>query len=178
MGYRVFVVILAVFLCMLPAEAGAETDKGFVALTASVDNWQFTELRQATAHLGISLAPSDAWWSPDHAWLALGELHRDRSNGNRISVGAGWRYRSSDSSRWFVDFGFAPTYLTHRHYPHSSIRRYDMGSRFQFATRLAMNWMLTNSTGLLLQYEHLSNGGFWSVNPGTDHLGLGVYVRL
>lgn len=178
MVYRMFAAVLAVFFCALPTKADTETSKGFLALTASVDNWQFTELRQATAHLGIRLAPSDAWWSPDHAWLALGELHRDQSNGSRISAGAGWRYRASDASRWFVDLGFAPTYLTRRHYPHSLIQRYDMGSRFQFATRLAVHWMLTDSTGLLLQYEHLSNGGFWPVNPGTDHLGLGVYLRL
>jgi hypothetical protein len=173
-----FAAVWAVFFCVFSAEAGAETGKGFVALTASADNWQFTELRQVTAHLGIRLAPSDTWWSPDHVWLALGELHREQSNGSRVSAGVGWRYRFDESSRWFVDLGFAPTYLTRRHYPHSLSQRYDMGSRFQFATRLSVNWMLTDSTGLLLQYEHLSNGGFWSVNPGTDHLGLGIYLQL
>jgi len=75
----------------------------------------------------------------------------------------------SDQSKWFVDFGLHPTFISQ-----SRFEGKNLGGDVFFTSHLGLGLYLgrQRKTSLLLRYQHTSNAGLNDRNPGLDMLGL------
>ena len=110
-------------------------------------------------------------WIPSSLDLATGMLKRGGNAGLFISFGPSYRYdmSKSEAGRWFVDFGVHPTYVAKSTYDGQPI-----GGHFYFTSYLGLGAYLgrQRKTSVLIRYQHTSNAGINSPNPGLDMMGL------
>jgi len=100
----------------------------------------------------------------------VGLIHAPEDIGAILSIGPIWRFDLGES-RYFAEFGLAPTVVSLRKFGES-----DIGGHFHFTSLLSVgtafgsrrNWTLA------LQVSHTSNGGLDKPNPGLDMIGISV----
>lgn len=121
---------------------------------------------QAEAFVNMDLPLS---WSLGADW----RLH------SRIDAAAGWLGKSSVNSALgslgpsliaaksgfplSFELGFSPTLLSRSDFPGK-----DLGSSLQFTSHLGMNADVSSRVRLGYRFEHMSNGGFGTPNPGLN----------
>jgi hypothetical protein len=98
-------------------------------------------------------------------------MKRGEIDGLFISFGPSYRYdiRKSEGGRWFADFGIHPTYVAKSTYGDQPI-----GGHFYFTSYIGLGAYLgrQRKTSVLVRYQHTSNAGLNSPNPGLDMIGL------
>ncbi len=108
---------------------------------------------------------------PSSLDLSAGKIERGRDAGSFISFGPSYRYdvKKSEAIRWFLDFGVHPTYAEK-----STYGGRPLGGNFHFTTHIGLGAYLDRRkrTSALLRYQHTSNAGMNTPNPGLDMLGL------
>lgn len=157
--------------------ARADQHESFLALAASSDVHRFRGLHQETLHFGHGALSERKGISPNYLYAAIGRLGREGFSGHRYSIGFGWRYRLPDKPRMFLDFSFAPTYLSRDYYPDAENYE-NLGTHFHFSSRFALGWQASAHVDYLFQIEHLSNGGIGNLNPGTNQVGFALSFDL
>jgi hypothetical protein len=114
---------------------------------------------------------SARFWMPSSLDLTVGALELGGETGSFVSFGPSYRYSISisEADRWFVDFGVHPTYLSSPTYGGRSL-----GGNFHFTSYVGFGAYLgrRKKTSMFLRYQHTSNAGLDSPNPGLDMVGL------
>ncbi len=112
-------------------------------------------------------------WIPSSLDLTTGTLERGSDAGSFVSFGPSYRYdvSKSEAGRWFVDFGVHPTYVAKSTYGGRSL-----GGNFHFTSYLGLGAYLgrQKKTSVLIRYQHTSNAGMNTPNPGLDMMGLTI----
>ena len=62
------------------------------------------------------------------------------------------------------------------HYPENG--DVDLGGEFQFVSAFELSYEFNNSGRLGIGWSHISNGGIYGINPGTEILKITYYVPL
>jgi len=165
---------LAVVLCAILFAPLARADLQFnsagILAAESVNN--VSGLHQYGVLLRYRVnSQSKKIWMPNSLDLAIGSLEQGSDAGAFISFGPSYRFRIGkfDAGRWFMGFGVHPTWLTRTEF----LGR-DLGGHFHFTSHLGLGAYLgrQRKTSFLIRYQHTSNAGIDSPNPGLDMIGL------
>ncbi len=166
---KLTVILYAVFLA-----ASARADIQFSSIDILVvDSVQkFAGMRQSGVLLGYRVNSwSRVFWMPSRLDFSAGWLERGSNASAFASAGPSyrWHMNKSDQSKWFVDFGVHPTFISQ-----SRFKGKDLGGKVFFTSHLGLGVYLgrQRKTSLLLRYQHISNAGLNDRNPGVDMLGL------
>ncbi len=112
-------------------------------------------------------------WIPSSLDLTAGALERGSDAGSFISFGPSYRYNmgKTGAGRWFVDVGMHPTYVAKSTYGGRTL-----GGNFHFTSYLGLGGYLgrQKKTSVLIRYQHTSNAGMNTPNPGLDMMGLTI----
>lgn len=153
---------------------GRITDLGI--RLAVVDGGQFGELSQQSVFIDFGLPKR---WTPWQGMsvtprlvFEIGRFETKLEDRLFASLGPVFRFER-DRSRLplFMDLGFTPTVIDGSNYGES-----DLGTSLNFTTHLAfgVRFGRNSNNRVSLRYQHISNGGFNSTNPGVNMLGIDV----
>ena len=166
--------ILAVILCAVFLSSSARADIQFSSVgILSADSVQkFAGLRQNGMLLGFRVnSGSRVFWMPSRLDFSVGWLERGSNASAFVSAGPSyrWHMNNSDQSKWFVDFGVHPTFISQ-----SRFEGKNLGGEVFFTSHLGLGVYLgrQGKSSLVLRYQHISNAGLNDRNPGVDMLGL------
>jgi len=97
----------------------------------------------------------------------------------RVDASAGWLNNRQDGAfigtvgpllevrpgkcPFALEGGFSPTLLSRYRFGGA-----DFGGRLQFTTQIGLRWYLTDRLAVGLRFQHMSNGGLESPNPGLN----------
>ncbi len=73
----------------------------------------------------------------------------------------------------FLEGGSSPTWISDHHFATKN-----MGEDFQFTTYIGLNWDVSTHFRLLYRFQHMSNAGIASTNPGLNLNAFGVSYRF
>ncbi len=165
---------LAVILCAVILSSSARADIQFssVGILGADSLQKFAGMSQYGVLLGYRVnSRSKAFWMPSRLDLSAGWLERGNNASAIVSAGPSyrWHMNKSDKSKWFVDFGVHPTWVSQ-----SRFEGKNLGGKVFFTSHLGFGVYLgrQRTTSLLLRYQHTSNAGLDDNNPGVDMLGL------
>jgi hypothetical protein len=160
--------VAAVLLTSLYAQAA---EKGFLALQGGYsDHFNNTQLKDRYHQAGAALTR----WLPWQHRFPSGILFRsgldfhaglltDHDTSSFIG-GLGPRLALfTPQGRFCLDAGAGPAYLSDH-----SFRRDDFGGPLQFTSFIGVAWLPGERLRLGLRFQHLSNGGIYSKNPGMQ----------
>jgi hypothetical protein len=102
----------------------------------------------------------------------LGALQRRNDYGTLLHIGPILDFKSPEG-RWGIRIGFAPTLISNSHYG-----PVDLGGKFHFSSSLSAYWLANQKYALLYRFQHTSNGGLRTCNPGLDLHSLGIAYRF
>jgi hypothetical protein len=165
---------LAVILCAVFLSSSARADIQFssVGILGADAVQKFAGMRQYGVLLGYQVnSRSKVFWMPSRLDLSAGWLERGSNASAFVSAGPSyrWHMNKSDQSKWFVDFGVHPTFISQ-----SRFEGKNLGGEVFFTSHLGLGVYLgrQRKSSLLLRYQHISNAGLNDRNPGVDMLGL------
>lgn len=72
-----------------------------------------------------------------------------------------------------LDVGSSPTLLSDHRFAHR-----DFGCDFQFTSHIGLNWEILPNFSVGYRYQHMSNAGLGSPNPGLNLHALGITCRF
>jgi hypothetical protein len=72
-----------------------------------------------------------------------------------------------------LDIGSSPTLLSRHHFGNR-----DFGGLFQFTTHIGLNWELLPHFQIGYRYQHMSNAGLFTPNPGLNLHMLGLSYQF
>ncbi len=163
------VILSAIFLT---ASARADIQFSSVGILGADSVQKFAGMRQYGVLLGYRVSSrSKVFWMPSRLDFSAGWLERGSNASAFVSAGPSyrWHMNKSDRSKWFVDFGMHPTFISQ-----SRFEGKNLGGEVFFTSNLGLGVYLgrQRKTSLLLRYQHTSNAGLNDRNPGVDMLGL------
>ncbi len=165
---------LAVILCAVFLSSSARADIQFssVGILGADSLQKFAGMRQYGVLLGYRVNSwSRVFWMPSRLDFSAGWLERGSNASAFVSAGPSyrWHMNNSDQSKWFVDFGVHPTFISQ-----SRLEGKNLGGEVFFTSHLGFGAYLDRQRkiSLLLRYQHTSNAGLDDRNPGVDMLGL------
>ena len=163
------VILSAIFLA---ASARADIQFSSVGILAADSVQKFAGMRQYGVLLGYQVnSRSKVFWMPSRLDFSAGWLERGSNASAFVSAGPSyrWHMNKSDQSKWFVDFGAHPTFVSQ-----SRFEGKNLGGEVFFTSHLGFGTYLgrQRKTSLLLRYQHTSNAGLNDRNPGVEMLGL------
>jgi hypothetical protein len=163
------VILSAIFLA---ASARADIQFSSIGILGADSVQKFAGMRQYGVLLGYQVSSlSKAFWIPSRLDFSGGWLERGSNASAFVSAGPSyrWHMNKSDQSKWFVDFGVHPTFISQ-----SRFEGKNLGGEVFFTSHLGLGLYLgrQRKTSLLLRYQHTSNAGLNDRNPGVDMLGL------
>ena len=167
---QITTVILSVIF--LAASARADIQFRSVGILAADSVQKFAGMRQYGVLLGYQVnSRSKVFWMPSRLDFSAGWLERGSNASAFVSAGPSyrWHMNKSDQSKWFVDFGVHPTFVSQ-----SRFEGKNLGGEVFFTSHLGFGAYLDRQRkiSLLLRYQHTSNAGLNDRNPGVDMLGL------
>lgn len=152
--------------------AGQIMDFGFRHVTG--DGGPFDDLDQQSVFVDFRLPWQ--WSAGDNVTitprltLTAGRFTSDSENRAFGSLGPTFRFES-DRSRipMFLDLGISPTVIDGAQYGDR-----DLGTSFNFTSHVAfgLRFGRHRQAHVSLRYQHISNGGTNSTNPGVDMIGI------
>jgi Lipid A 3-O-deacylase (PagL). len=168
--------LLAFFIPLSLAHAGVWDETTIGVRGGTSLNERSKTFRQVEAHLDFQLP----WkWN-------LGENFSVRS---RLDTAAGWL--RGDDQDGFVGRVGPSLELWRRHFPLSleggssptyisryAFRERNYGVHFQFTTHIGLNWNVTEHVRFAYRYQHMSNAGIGTPNPGLNLHMLGLSYRF
>ena len=157
---------------MLASSAHAEIQFDSVGILAAESVKKVDDVHQHGIVLRYRINSQSArFWMPSSLELLVGTLELGSDAGSFVSFGPSYRYSISisEADRWFVDFGVHPTYVSNTTYGGRSL-----GGNFHFTSYVGFGAYLgrRKKTSMFLRYQHTSNAGLDSPNPGLDMVGL------
>ena len=165
---------LAVILCAFFLSSSAHADIQFssVGIVGANSLQKFTGMGQYGVLLGCRVSSgSRVFWMPSRLDFSAGWLERGSHASLFVSAGPSyrWHMNKSDQSKWFVDFGVHPTFISQ-----SRFEGKNLGGEVFFTSHLGLGVYLgrQGKSSLVLRYQHISNAGLNDRNPGVDMLGL------
>lgn len=106
--------------------------------------------------------PSDGWRLTTHLEGGVAILEGGGDTGAALSVGpVGVWDRNGD--RWRFEIGVKPTLLTKERFG-----TLDLGGQFHFTSHLGIRYQLRPEFAVGYRFQHISNAGISSPNPGLD----------
>ena len=167
---QITTVILSVIF--LAASARADIQFSSVGILGADSVQKFAGMRQYGVLLGYRVnSRSKVFWMPSRLDFSAGWLERGSNASAFVSAGPSyrWHMNKSDQSKWFVDFGVHPTFISQ-----SRFEGKNLGGEVFFTSHLGLGVYLgrQRKTSLLLRYQHISNAGLDDDNPGVNMLGL------
>ena len=120
-------------------------------------------------------AAAPRWLHANRLEFGFGALSRGEQSRPFLSLGPVWRWvPSSVEKRWFIDFGLSPTVLGGAKFDGK-----DLGGNLHFTSSLAIarHFGARSASTVSLRFQHLSNLGLNSTNPGVDMIGLSFTYR-
>ena len=106
-------------------------------------------------------------WMPRTLDITAGAFLASDKTASYVSFGPSWQHRFMRSSgrEWFTDYGLHPTLISRTSFDGTRI-----GGSFHFTSHFGIGAYLTRDRqmSLALRYQHTSNGGLRSRNPGID----------
>jgi len=146
----------------------------FGVRVASADGGQFDGLTQQSLFLDFKLpwrwSPWEGVYATPRLTLELGQFDTDLEDRLFGSFGPALRI---DNDRWripaFVDLGISPTVIDGSEYGD-----WDLGASFNFTSHVAlgMRFGRQKDHSVSFRFQHVSNGGTNSSNPGVDMFGI------
>jgi hypothetical protein len=112
--------------------------------------------------LPLSWSLGADWWLQSRIDAAVGWLGKSGVNAAIGSLGPSLLAGKSGSPLSF-ELGFSPTLLSRYDFPGK-----DLGSSLQFTSHAGMNVDLSSRIRLGYRFEHMSNGGLITPNPGLN----------
>lgn len=111
-----------------------------------------------------------AWrWGEPGGWQLVtalegtgGVLHGGDKNGLVVTLGPALQFGYGELP-WWLEVGISPTLLSRSHFQGA-----DLGGNLQFTSHLGLRWQLSNTLGIGYRFQHLSNGGLQTPNPGLE----------
>ncbi len=166
---QITTVILSAIL--LAASARADIQFRSVGILGADSVQKFAGMRQYGVLLGYRVSGrSKVFWMPSRLDFSAGWLERGSNASAFVSAGPSyrWHMNKSDQSKWFVDFGVHPTYVSQ-----SRFEGKNLGGEVFFTSHLGLGAYLGRQRkfSLLLRYQHTSNAGLNDNTPGVDMLG-------
>ena len=166
---KLAVILYAVFLSSF---ARADIQLSSIGILGADSVRKFAGMSQYGAVLGNRFSnQSKVFWMPGRLDFSAGRLERGSNASAFVSVGPSYRWHLNkiDQSKWFVDFGVHPTYVSQ-----SGFEGKNLGGEFFFTSHLGLGVHLgrQRQISLLLRYQHTSNAGLKDINPGVDMLGV------
>ncbi len=106
-------------------------------------------------------------WMPGTLDITAGAFLASDKTASYVSFGPSWQHRSMrrNGLGWFMDYGLHPTLISRTSFDGTRI-----GGSFHFTSHFGIGAYLTRDrqASLALRYQHTSNGGIRSRNPGID----------
>lgn len=162
--------ILCAVLCAPFSRADIQLSAVGIRATESVNNVSGAHQHGVLLRFQVN-SQSRRFWIPSSLDLTVGALESGADAGSFISFGPSYRFDMSkrEAGRWFVDFGVHPTWLTRTEFGGR-----ELGGNFHFTSHLGLGAYLgqQKKTSILLRYQHTSNAGIDSPNPGLDMFGV------
>jgi hypothetical protein len=177
---RVMVWLLCVVacVCVVPAWAGEprrDTSVGFSGGMALLDS-DDQDLRTYKLFLRQELP----WaWGLGHGLMlrttvvaSAGMLYDSGDDAMLISAGPGLLL-DREGGRWALELASELTFLSEDH-----LAGLDLGGDSQFTCHLGLMWYTSEHVALGCRYEHISNAGLHTRNPGLDMVSLDLIYTL
>lgn len=167
----------ALFAAVALSSAAEELslDSAGVRIGTSLNDRSDT-FRQVEGTLNLRLPWS---WNPGSNWHL----------GTRLDFSAGWLHGEGEDAAlgtlgptavltWkdfpvSLDAGSSPTLISRHHFGNR-----DFGGAFQFTSHVGLNWDFAPHFTLGYRYQHMSNAGLFSPNPGLNLHLLSVSYRF
>ncbi len=114
----------------------------------------------------------------DPVWELWGRTQVGLSFGGRYDndqdffIGAGIASQTSLGERTFFEFDFMPGYYEHG--PNGN----PLGGPLSFWTQIGFGYRLTDTTSILVTYDHFSNAFIYDRNQGVDAFGVAFAVNF
>jgi hypothetical protein len=93
---------------------------------------------------------------------SVGVLHGGGKNGLLAALGPALQFGYGELP-WRLDVGVSPTLLSRSHFQEA-----DLGGTIQFTSHLGLRWQLSRELGVGYRFQHLSNAGLQTPNPGLE----------
>jgi len=118
-------------------------------------------------------------WEPSSWTINLkaeanaGALRSSSTSGALFSIGPALGFTHQKLPNLSVVLAGAPTFLSKKRYGKT-----DLGSNFQFTSSVSILYALSDRLSLAYRFQHISNGGIRSPNPGLDLHCFGALVKF
>lgn len=114
---------------------------------------------------------STSKWTPRTLDWSAGQFQLGAESASFISFGPVYRFDifNRNPGQWFIDFGVRPTYVSD-----SGFGGQSLGGNVFFTSYVGLGAFLDGQhrTSLFVRYQHTSNAGLSTANPGVDMLAL------
>ena len=162
-----YVLALSLSLILLSPASEAETRRLDVGLRSSVDasneKEKFEQYELFASHeLPWSWQLPADWCVSTKLDATAGALRGAGETGLVASIGPSL-VLSSPGGRVSLEGGSSPTVLSR-----DKFGRQDFGVKFQFTSHASLRVKLSSNVGVGYRYQHMSNAGMSSHNPGLD----------
>lgn len=147
---------------------------GFGVRVANANGGDFDGLSQQSLYIDFKLPWTWSPWEGMNAvprfTLEVGQFETDLENRRFGSFGLAVQL---DSERWripvFADFGFSPTFIDGSNYGDQNF-----GTSLNFTSHLALGirYGRKSNHSVSVRYQHISNSGINSTNPGVNMFGI------
>jgi len=102
------------------------------------------------------------WWYQTRLELTSGWLSGEGENGVVLSAGPNVKLGHNGFPLALI-FGTSPTFLTRQKFGSR-----DLGYPLEFTSHLGVNWNVNSLIALSYRYQHMSNCGLGTSNPGLN----------
>lgn len=157
---------VAVGLVCLTTSAYAQEPTTSVSLVAAETIRKYDDLRQYGLRFRHPLEQRSRWM-PRTLDMTVGAFRTTDKTASYISIGPSWQHQfmRSNGREWFMDYGLHPTVISRTSFDGTRI-----GGSFHFTSHFGIGAYLTRDRqmSLALRYQHTSNAGLRSRNPGID----------
>lgn len=143
-----------------------------LVLAASIDEFRVAgaikKFSSATSYSVALHTDSSRILGSNHLDTSIGVISRSSDDRPFVGFGPVWRLQNGRRTA-YLEFAFRPTIIFA-----NGLGDRDLGGNFFFSSALSSGFSFDNDWAVALRYEHISNGGLNSTNPGLDLLGIAL----
>ena len=161
---------LFTLVALLAASAYAQQPSASLSLVGAETIRKYDNMQQVGMRFRRPLEQRSRWM-PRTLDITAGAFLASDKTATYVSFGPSWQqnFMRRNGREWFVDYGLHPTLISRTSFDGTRI-----GGSFHFTSHIGIGAYLTRDrqTSLALRYQHTSNGGLRSRNPGIDMLAV------
>ncbi len=158
--------VLLMALALLATDSFAQQPNKLVGFVGAETIRKYDDMQQVGMRFRHPLEQRRRWM-PRTLDITAGAFLASNKTASYVSFGPSWQHRfmRSNGREWFMDYGLHPTLISRTSFDGTRI-----GGSFHFTSHIGFGAFLTRDrqTSLAFRYQHTSNGGLRSRNPGID----------